>query len=110
MQHDTSSWEINDNHFCYIANFSKRSTRIVNALNNVNDKYDSETKKEFSDTLFDLVTRLDVTSLSDKNTNMAILKESITKLPSEWKKTPKEERKILTSILLSTIVDYVKER
>ena len=110
MQHDTSSWEIIDNHFCYLANFSKRSTRIVNALNGVNEKYDIETKKEFSDTLFDIVTRLDITAFSDKNTNLAILKESITKLPSEWKKTPKEERKVLKSILLSTFVDYMKER
>lgn len=108
MQHDTSSWVIENNHFCYLTNFTKRSTKIVNALNSVNSKYGVEVKKEFSDALFGFLEKLEIKQFSDKKTNLAILKEVALNLPGEWKNTPKEERKVLKDILLTTIVDFIK--
>ncbi len=110
MQHDTFSWLIIDNHFEYVKNFSKRSTRIVNTLNSTVVKYDLATKKEFTATLFNLLERLNFDGLSTKEKNLASLKEALKKLPAEWKNTPKEERKVLKEVLSSMILDYIKDK
>lgn len=110
MQHDTSSWIIIDNHFEYCDSFSKTSTRIVEALNSTVMKYDLEVKKEFTDTLFDLLERLNFNGLSTKEKNLALLKEAVIKLPKEWKKTPKESRDVLKSVLMSVAIDFIRDK
>lgn len=110
MQHDTLSWEIEDNHFVYMNEFSKRSTRIVNSLNGVLDKYDNKTKKEFTDTLFDLIESANIKSFSTKDENIAKLKSAIPLFKDTWKNTPKEDRKSLKLILMSLVVDFVRNK
>ena len=107
MQHDTTSWEIEDNHFVYANEFSKRSTRIVNTLNSVLYKYDNKTKKEFTDTLFDLIESANIKSFNSKEENIAKLKDAIPVFKDHWKNTPKEDRKSLKLILMSLVVDFV---
>ena len=110
MQHDTLSWEIEDNHFVYSNEFSKRSTRIVNALNGVLEKYDDNTKKEFTDTLFDLIESANIKSFTTKEENIAMLKSAIPIFKVQWKNTPKEDRKSLKLILLTLVVDFLKNK
>ena len=109
MQHDTYSWVIEDNHFVYLNGYSKRSTKIVNAFNGVVEKYPNDVKKEFTDILFDLFERLNITKLTTKEKNILLLKEALTKLPFEWRKTPREDRKVLRKILFSLIIDFITD-
>ena len=108
MQHDTISWEIKDTHFVYCYAFSKRSTRIVNTLNSTFEKYGPDTKKEFADTLFDLLERLSITEFSDKKNNLMLLKTASKSIVGEWKKTPKEDRKVLIDVLFSIVKDFIR--
>ena len=109
MQHDTSSWEIEGDHFKYEKEYSKRSTRIVNSLNSTFSKYSNEVKKEFTDTLFDLLDRLDIKELTTKEKNLLLIKKAIKKLPFELKKCSKEERTVLKTVLLGTLIDFIKD-
>lgn len=110
MQHDTISWEIDDNHFVYASEFSKRSTRIVNAFNGVVGKYDNKTKKEFTDTLFDLIESANIKSFTTKDENIAALKDGIPEFKEKWKNTPKEERAVLKKIIKSLLLDFIMNK
>ena len=110
MQHDTSSWIIEDAHFVRVDSFSTKSDRIARTMNSTLARYDFEIKKEFVDTLFGIIERLDIKEFSSKEKNLAILKESVTKLPDIWKKTPKEDRKVLSKVLFTIVLDYIKEK
>jgi hypothetical protein len=108
MQHDTTSWKIDDNKFVTAESYSKRSTRIVNALNKTLVKYDNNIKKEFVDVLFDILDKLNIFPFK-KEVNLAIIKEAFTGFRIEWKQIPKEDRSNLKKILFSLIIDFIKK-
>ena len=106
-QHDISSWIIKDNHLIISeSGFSKQSSKISKTLNLNLKKYDDGTKKEFADTLFGFIDRLEIHEFKGKEENISLLKVAIKRIPEEWKKTPKNDRKLLRNILLKTIQNY----
>ena len=108
QQHDITSWIIKDNHFLIsITGFSKQSTRIVNALNHNLEQYSHGTKKEFADTLYGLIDRLEIHEFNTKDENVSLLKRAIKHVPHEWRNTPKKDRLLLRKIIFDLLKSYI---
>lgn len=109
FQHDAYSWQVIDDHFIHMDSYTAKSDKIVKVANGVFDKFDNEAKSIFVNTFFDLVAKLDVEELRDDNHAILVVKNAISSLRIEWKNTPKEHRKVLLQVLLTSISLFIKK-
>ena len=106
MQHDTFSWIIDDNSFVYDNEYTEKSTRIVNTINQMLTNSDEETKHQFIDTLFDFFDRLNIEKLPSEQHFLGFFASKIPALVGEWKNTSKEGRDAVKKIAFELIKDY----
>ena len=107
-QHDAYSWQIEDDHFVHLDNYTAKSDKIVKVANGVVEKCDNETKSIFVNTFFDLVEKLNVDELEDDSHAIFVVRSALSSLRIEWKNTPKEHRKVLLKVLLTTLLLIIK--
>lgn len=107
-QHDAYSWQIEDDHFVHLDNYTAKSDKIVKVANGVVEKVDNEAKSIFVNTFFDLIDKLNVTELDDDKHTLFVVRNALSSLRIEWKNTPKEHRKVLLQVLLTTLLLIVK--
>ena len=106
MQHDAFSWVINDKSFVYENEYTEKSTRIVNTINNALTNYDDELKNQFIDTLFDMFDRLEIDKLPNEKEYVPFFLAKAPRLVGEWKNTPKEDRSVIKKIIFDLLKDY----
>lgn len=107
-QHDAYTWQIIDDHFIHVDHYTAKSDKIVKVANGVVEQVDNEAKSIFVNTFFDLVDKLNVTELADNKHAIYVVETTLKNLRIEWKNTPKEHRKILLKVLLTTILLIIK--
>ena len=107
-QHNAYSWQIEDKSFVREKGFTNRSNNIVLSINKAIGKYNDEVKQNFVDALFDLLEMLEIKDFSSTEILTASLKYGVTQLPKKWKNIPKEDRDVLTKVLLSLIKEFIK--
>ena len=107
-QHDAYSWQIEDDHFIHLDNYTTKSDKIVKVANGVVEKCDNESKSIFVNTFFDLIEKLHVEELEDDKHTLFVVQSALSSLRIEWKNTPKEHRKVLLKVLLTTILLIIK--
>lgn len=103
-QHDAYTWQIEDDHFVHLDNYTPKSDKIVKVANGVLEKYDNETKAIFVNTVFDIFEKLNISEFKDDKHMILAIKSVINNLRIEWKNTPKEHRVVLRQILFSIVV------
>ena len=108
-QHDAYTWQIEDDHFVHTDNYTAKSDKIVKVANGVVEKCDNDTKSIFVNTFFDLVEKLNVENLDDDKHALFVVRSAISSLRIEWKNTPKEHRKVLLQVLLTTFLLMIKK-
>ena len=106
MQHDALTWLIDDNHFVYEDIYSPGSEKIVKSINNAFLNYDNETKKEFVDSLFDLLNRLNIEQLPNEKNYLLFIKDHLFDIRNEWRNTNKESRETIKKITFEIVKDY----
>ena len=105
-QHDAFSWVIEGISFDYDNDYTPRSTRFVNTINNALTTYDDETKNEFIDTLFDVLDRMEVDKLPNEKEFIPRLIKGTPHFLREFKNTPKEKRFVVYKMVFGLIKDY----
>ena len=108
-QHDAYSWQVEEDHFVHLDNYTAKSDKIVKVANGVVEKVDNEAKSVFVNTFFDLVEKLNVEELNDDKHAIFVVRSALSSLRIEWKNTPKEHRKVLLQVLLTTLLLIVKK-
>ena len=108
FQHDGYTWEVEDDHFVHLNNYTQKSDKIAEVTNKVLVDFDMETKQVFVNTLFDLLDNLNITEFRDKSYNVALAKNALSNVRIEWKNTPKEHRKILLKVLFTVLLIAIK--
>lgn len=106
MQHDAFSWIIEERSFVYDYAYNEKSTRIVNTINHALLTYDEETKRQFIDTLFDFLERLNVDKLPNEKDFIPFFIKKAPILLGEWKSTPKENRQVVKKVVIDLLKDY----
>ena len=110
MQHDAFSWELYDHSFIYKSEYTERSTHIVDTINYALYNYDEERKKDFIDTIFDFLARLDVEKLPGEKELLPFLVSKFGNIREEWKNTSKEKRAVVKKMLFDITKDYLLKK
>ena len=110
MQHDAFSWELYDHSFIYKSAYTDRSTHIVDTINYALYNYDEERKKDFIDTIFDFLARLDVEKLPGEKELLPFLVSKFGSIREEWKNTSKEKRAVVKKMLFDITKDYLLKK
>lgn len=110
MQHDAFSWLINDHCFIYAHKYSDRSSRIVDTINYALNNYDEERKRDFIETIFDLLSRLNIEKLPNEKEFIPSLFKNIHFVKEEWNQTPKEKRALVKKMLFDLTKDYLLKK
>ena len=110
MQHDAFSWLTEDHSFVYKQDYTERSTHIANTINYALYNYDEEMKKEFIDTIFDLLERLNVEKLPNEKEFIPFFASRLALARGEWKNTPKEKRAVIKKMLFNISKDYLLKK
>ena len=106
MQHDAFSWMIEDRSFVYDNDYTEQSNKIVNTINHALTTYDDEKKRQFIDTLFDFLERLNVDKLPNEKDFIPFFIKKAPILLGEWKSTPKENRQVVKKVVIDLLKDY----
>ena len=106
MQHDAFSWEINDKSFVYKRAYTERSTHIVDTINYALNNYDEEMKKDFIDTIFDFLFKLNIEKLPGEKEFLPFFVSKFPVVKEMWKETPKEKRAVVKKMLFNVAKDY----
>ena len=106
MQHDAFSWIVEDRSFVYDNEYTEQSNKIVNTINHALMTYDEEKKRQFIDTLFDYLDRLNVDKLPSEKDLIPFAIKKVPVLFAEWKNTPKENRSVVKKIIFDLLKDY----
>ncbi|MBP5574701.1 MAG: DUF2974 domain-containing protein [Bacilli bacterium] len=106
MQHDAFSWVVDGKSFVYDSDYTEKSTKVSNSINNILLTYDEETKHQFIDTLFDLLERLDIEELPNEKDFIPYFIKRAPSLLGEWKATPKENRQVIKKVVIDILKDY----
>ncbi len=106
MQHDAFSWELYDHSFIYKSNYTERSTHIVDTINYALYNYDEDRKKEFIDTIFDFLARLDIEKLPSEKEFLPFFASKFGVIREQWKNTSKEKRAVVKKMLFDITKDY----
>ena len=107
MQHDAFSWELFDHTFIYKNAYTERSTHIVDTINYALYNYDEDRKKDFIDTIFDFLARLDIEKLPPEKELLPFLASKFGDIKEEWKNTSKEKRAVVKKMLFDIAKDYL---
>lgn len=107
-QHDAYTWQIEDDHFVHLDEYTAKSNKIVKVANEVLVQVDDEAKSIFVNTFFDLIDKLNVEDLHDDKHTIFVVQSALSSLRIEWKNTPKEHRKILLKVLFTIILITIK--
>ncbi len=110
MQHDAFSWELYDHSFIYKSAYTDRSTHIVDTINYALYNYDEERKKDFIDTIFDFLARLDVEKLPGEKELLPFFVSKFGSIREEWKNTSKEKRAVVKKMLFDITKDYLLKK
>ena len=110
MQHDAFSWDLNDHSFIRKDVYTERSTHIVNTINYALYNYDEDRKKEFIDTIFDFLARLDIEKLPGEKELLPFLASKFGTIKEEWKNTSKEKRAVVKKMLFDIAKDYLLKK
>jgi len=110
MQHDAFSWEFCEHSFVYKSIYTERSTRIVETINYALYNYDEERKKDFIDTIFDLLERIDVEKLPAEKELLPFLVSKFSSIREQWKSTSKEKRAVVKKMLFDITKDYLLKK
>lgn len=108
FQHDGYTWEVEDDHFVHLDNYTAKSDKIAKISKSLLEDVDMETKQVFVNTLFDLLNNLNITEFRDDAYNIALVKNALSNVRIEWKNTPKEHRKILLKVLFMVLLIAIK--
>ena len=106
MQHNCYSWEVVEDHLVHKEEYTSKSNKIAKITKEAFTGFDLETKSIFVNTLFDIIKDVDLGKVNDDV--MVFAKSSLKNVKIEWKNTPKEKRKVLLKVLLTTIMIAVK--
>ena len=110
MQHDAFSWEVNDHCFVYRRTYTERSTHIVNTINYALNNYDEDMKKEFIDTVFDFLSRVNIEKLPNEKEFIPFFASRLSVFKDEWKSTSKEKRAVIKKMLFNISKDYLLKK
>lgn len=110
MQHDAFSWLIEDHSFVYKKDYTERSTHIVNTINYALYNYDEDMKKEFIDTIFDLLERLNIEKLPSEKDFIPFFASRLALARGEWKNTSKEKKAVIKKMLFNISKDYLLKK
>ena len=110
FQHDAFSWELYDHSFIYKSAYTERSTRIVDTINYALSNYDEERKKDFIDTIFDFLARLEVEKLPGERDLLPFFISRFGDIKEEWKNTSKEKRAVVKKMLFDITKDYLLKK
>ena len=76
------------------------------ALNN----YDEEMKKDFIDTVFDYLSRLNIEKLHNEKEFLSFITSNFKLIRGEWKNTSKEKRAVIKKMLFNISKDYLLKK
>lgn len=110
FQHDAFSWEIDNNSFIYKDSYTERSTHIVNTINYALNNYDEEMKKQFIDTIFDFLFKMNVEKFPNEREWIPLLVSKFPAARQLWKETPKEKRAVVKKMLFNVAKDYLLKK
>ena len=110
MQHDAFSWEIDGHLFIRKETYTERATHIVNTMNYAMNNYDEDAKKDFIDTTFDYLSRLNVEKLPGEKELLPFFASKFKQIREEWKNTPKEKRAVMKKMLFNLSKDYLLKK
>ena len=112
LQHSYFSWEIDDDAFIRVEDYSKRSTYFVNTFNGVIDEYDDEKKQTIVQAITSILDKLEIEYLSGPDVFASALKRFVPMIPGLLKRTSKNDvalivksiGKIITSLLTNIVI------
>lgn len=110
MQHDAFSWDLYDHSFVYKQSYTDRSSHIVDTINYALNNYDEERKKDFIDTVFEFLFRLNLEKLPNEKDFIPYFVSNFPNLKEEWKNTSKEKRAVIKSMLFNIAKDYLLKK
>ena len=110
MQHDAFSWEINEKSFVHKRRYTDRSTHIVDTINYALNNYDEEMKKEFIDTIFEFLFKLNIEKLPSEGQFIPFFLAKFPVAKKMWKETPKEKRAVVKKMLFNVAKDYILKK
>ena len=108
FQHDGYTWEIEDDHFVHMENYTAKSDKIAKVTNTVLKDVNIESRQVFVNTLFDLLDKVNITEFRDDAYNIALVKGALSSIRIEWKNTPKEDRKVILKVLFTVLLIAIK--
>lgn len=110
MQHDAFSWLLMEHSFEHKQKYTERSNRIVDTINYALNNYDEERKRDFIDTIFDFLNRLNVEKLPNEKDFLPFLLSTVPFVKEEWKNTSKEKRALVKKMLFDVAKDYLLKK
>lgn len=110
MQHDALSWVILEKSFEHRQQYSERSTHIVDTINYAMNNYDEDRKKDFIETVFDILYRLNIEKLPPEKEFLSFFKDKLSSIKEEWKNTSKEKRAVVKKTLFDLTKDYLLKK
>ena len=110
MQHDAFSWELFDHSFIYKQEYTERSTHIVDTINYALYNYDEGLKRDFIDTMFDFLERLNIEKLPNEKDFIPFFLARFPLLKGEWKNTSKEKRAVIKKMPFNISKDYLLKK
>lgn len=110
LQHDTFSWDIGEKSFIYKRVFTERSTRIVDTINYALKNYDEDMKKDFIDTIFDFLFKLNIEKLPPEKEFISFFLSKFSVFRGVWKETSKEKRAVVKKMLFKVAKDYILKK
>lgn len=110
MQHDAFSWEVKEKSFVYKREYTERSTRIVNTINYAFNNYDEDMKRDFIDTVFDFLYKLNIEKLPAEKDLLPLFISKFSETRKIWKDTSKEKRAVVKKMLFNVAKDYILKK
>lgn len=109
-QHDAYTWQVDEDHFVHLDNYTARSNKIAKITKAAFEKFDYETKSIVVNTLFDVADKLNIHHLKPDEKVPALVMGILSTLRIEWKNIPKENRKIVSHFILSFILLVIQTK
>lgn len=110
MQHDAFSWLVSECSFVYKSKYTDRSTHIVDTVNYALNNYEEEGKRDFINTIFDLLYRLNIEKLPNEKEFIPYFINNISSIKEEWNNTSKEKRALVKKTLFDLAKDYLLKK
>ena len=114
LQHSYFSWEIDEDSFVRVEDFSKRSTYFVTTVNSIINEYDDDKKKVIVNALTDILDELEIEYFTGPDLFATSLKKLIPMIPSLLKRVSKKDAlmivKVIGKIAASLATNYLVNR